>query len=106
MYKREKVGYGPCPRCNAQGYVYVQKRKRTSHFWEQVYICPKCKYQQAYVMDDGSGPFMSDVQKRAVDRRRELMQEYDRAETPAERGRIMSRVRAIDALEKDWIASL
>ena len=106
LYKVERIGTGQCPRCNAEGPVFVQKRKRTSHFWEQVFRCPKCRYQCAVPSEDGSGPFLSDVQKRAIDARRILRERFKAAKTPAERGKIMAAVRAIDAREKDWLSSL
>ena len=105
-WKQEVVGEGTCPQCNAEGRIVVAKRKRTSHFWEQVFICDKCKYTCAVPGEHGGGPFMSDVQKRSVDARRELMKKYDAAQSPAERGKIMAALRAIDAREKNWLDSL
>lgn len=106
MFKVQVTGEMPCPNCNATAQTVVQKRKRTSQFWEYVMRCPKCKTTIPITDEDGSGPLMHDETKQAFDRRRELMKRYDEAKTPAERGHIMAAVRAIDAREKSWIASL
>lgn len=106
MFKVEVTGEMPCPNCNAVAQTVVRKRKRTSKFWEYVMRCDKCKLVVPVTDDDGSGPLMHDETKRAFDQRRALMKKFDEAKTPAERGRIMALVRAIDAREKSWIASL
>jgi hypothetical protein len=49
---------------------------------------------------------LHDSQKRRIDRRRELMKLYDKATSPAERGRLFSEVQKIDREEKKWNASL
>lgn len=106
MQKVEVTGEMACPNCNAMAQTVVLKRKPTSVFWEYILRCPKCKIRIPITDENGNGPMIHDENKRAFDTRRALMERYEKAKTPAERGRIMAAIRAIDEREKSWIASL